>query len=201
MSGKKFIVFEGTEGAGKTTLLNLLCDYLTNTEKVYTRFREPGTGVIGTAIRRILLDIEESPTLSDTTQLLLFAAAYRHTLLKTVLPALEREEYVVSDRTNISSKVYQADSEHIGMLTELNDSLCLPDVVFIMVVDYETMQERVGKRTGYSNYRDDPLESFHNTLRQRYLDFAKKTPYAVILDATKTADELLRDVLKHLDLI
>lgn len=200
-----FIVFEGTEGAGKTTLLNLLKEKLTirrqdNTvlsEPTYVR--EPGTGDVGQAIRQVLLGAHGS-SLSVTTNALLFAAAYRNTIHQYILPALRNNQFVLSDRTNISCRVYQAESDYIHTLCDMNDKLCRPDIVFIMVTEHEVVERRMKQRASADiNWRDFVGKDFHDRLKQGYLDYASERPdLCVILDTSKTPEQLLDDVLYHL---
>lgn len=194
-----FVVFEGTEGAGKTTLLRKLQEYLEQQDKEIVYVREPGTGPVGTAIRKILLGLD-GPTLSVTTNALLFAAAYRHTLHNHIIPALDSGKFVLSDRINISASVYQSESKHIDYLVNLNTELRKPDVVFIMVTDHAVLERRMQNRSPTEiNWRDLIGSDEHNRLKQGYLEYAEKnSDICVILDTNKTPDELLVDVLARL---
>ena len=192
-----FIVFEGTEGAGKTTQINLLMAALDKYRINYTYTREPGGTEPGKDIRDVLLNREYSPSLEDTTQALLFAASYRENLLRKILPSIVKGDWVISDRTNITASVYQRRSPYGKVLLELNDSLKQPDIVFIMLTNYETFSQRVKNRAG-NNFRDNVNNVEFTALRNGYIDYLKNNPNAIVLDCNKSPDEVHQDVMQHL---
>lgn len=200
MSGQ-FIVFEGTDGAGKTTQLKKLKDYLVSKGQLVNVTREPGGTRAGSAIRNILLDCDYSCNLSNTTQLLLFAAAYRTTIHELIIPQLESGEMVLSDRTNISAFVFQRRSPWIRQLCQINDELLQPNLVFILTTDYETMRGRMSlNERGYSNYKDFATKEEHDFRVEGYRLYAEQYPrHTVVLNSAKTPDEIFEDVLKVLE--
>lgn len=189
-----FIVFEGTEGAGKTTQINLLMAALDKYAIEYVSAREPGGTEAGQDIRNVLLNREYSPTLDDTTQALLFAASYRDRLQRNILPNIEKGKWVISDRTNISTFVYQRNSEHCKDLLQINDKLKVPDLVFILTTNYETVQKRITGRAG-NNFRDYATEAQHNFLLEGYGQYIEYNPNAIVLDCNKTPEEIHQEVL------
>lgn len=193
-----FIVFDGTEGAGKTTLMNSVMAEMT-TE--YIRTREPGGTEAGEGIRKILLDPKLGPELSVTTNALLFAASYRNSLIRRIIPALETGKVVLSDRTNITCFVYQAESEHIKTLVELNDTLRAPDIVFIMTTTYAESKRRLEARSETDkNWRDHISEETHNQYLSRYEEYVELYPErCIVLDTSKTPEELLVEVISILE--
>ena len=197
----KFIVFEGTDGAGKTTQLKKLVKYLEAKSMELLLTREPGGTPAGNAIRNTLLDCDFSPTLSDTTQLLLFAAAYRDTIHQLIVPGLQAGKVVLSDRTNITSFVFQRRSPWIRQLCQINDDLLQPDIVFILTTDYETMRDRIDKSDrGYSNYKDFATKEDHDFRVEGYRLYAEQYPrHTVVLNSAKTPDEIFEDVLKVIE--
>ena len=101
-----FISFEGIDGSGKSTQARLLADALRQLGRVVTLTREPGGSPGAEEIRRLVL--EGAPDRwSPETELLLFTAARRDHLEKTIRPALERGEVVITDRFADSSRMYQ----------------------------------------------------------------------------------------------
>lgn len=194
-----FIVFEGPEGAGKTTQVKLLDKWLSDNGKASIYHREPGGTEAGADIRKIILDVNYETPLSDTTALLLFAASYRDGLLKKVMPALKKGCFVLSDRTNISSFVYQRESKHITTLLEINDSLCVPDVVFLLLPDYEVASQRCNDRTGYRNRNDDFDRGVHEFRLEGYRQYAQAFPdRCIIIDPNQTPDQIHEEVICHL---
>lgn len=194
-----YIVIEGTEGAGKTTQLRKVEQYLVDGGIDVLLSREPGATFLGQQIRRILLDLEESPKLSLASQVMLFAAAYQHTLLQNIIPALESGTWVLSDRSNISSYVYQAEADITKVLLEENNKLRSPDLVFILTTSYETYRKRVGSRQGYSNYRDDISREQHSFLTNGYMRYYCEHPTnTILINAEQSELEIFEEIISHL---
>lgn len=193
-----FIVFDGTEGAGKTTLMNALMERMTSE---FIRTREPGGTPVGEEIRKILLHPEHGPSMSVTTNALLFAASYRNSLHNRIIPALQEGKVVISDRTNITCFVYQAESEHIQSLVELNDTLCAPDIVFVMTTTHEILKERLaGRSEADKNWRDNIDKVTHDKYRERYAEYVGLYPErCIVLDTSLSIDELLAQVISTLE--
>ena len=196
----KFIVFEGPEGAGKTTQANLLIDYLRAGGLTTMYHREPGATQMGKDVRRVLLDCNYSGNLTPTTELLLFAASYRDAIHKLILPALKDKTYVISDRTNISAFSYQRESAHIDYLLGINDQLCCPDIVFMLLPDYETSAQRCGERIGYSNRNDVFTRQVHEYRVEGYNLYIEKYPErCIILNPNASIEEIHEEVISHLE--
>ena len=83
-----FITFEGIDGSGKSTQSQLLFDALKSSGESVIQTREPG-GSIGAEIIRSLLVSGDTDRWSAETEILLFTAARRDHLEKTIQPALE----------------------------------------------------------------------------------------------------------------
>lgn len=196
----RFIVFEGPEGAGKTTQANMLIDYLNGRGFKTQYHREPGATRMGQDVRRILLDCNYSGELTTTTELLLFAASYRDGIHKLILPALKDKTFVISDRTNISAFSYQRESPHIEYLLGLNDTLCCPDIVFLLLPDYETASKRCNDRPGYRNRNDDFDRKTHEYRVEGYGMYLEKFPErCVVIDPNLTVEQIHEEVISHLE--
>lgn len=101
-----FISFEGIDGSGKSTQARLLAEALRARGLAVCLTREPGGSAGAEEIRRLVLE-GEADRWSTETELLLFTAARRDHLEKTIRPALARGEVVISDRFADSSRIYQ----------------------------------------------------------------------------------------------
>ena len=99
-----YIVFEGIDGSGTTTHSRLLVNLLRGLGYCVSWVQEPSRGPIGSLIRSLLRD-----TLGDQRLMaLLFAADRLEQVLRSVGPLLEKGCIVVSDRSWVSSLVYQS---------------------------------------------------------------------------------------------
>ena len=114
MARGRFISLEGGEGAGKSTQLNALAEALKGRGLTVLVTREPGGSPGAEAIRQMLLEGEETRW-NPRAEALLFAAARSDHVEKTIRPALERGEWVLSDRFLDSSLAYQGEAGGLGM--------------------------------------------------------------------------------------
>ena len=92
----KFITFEGIEGSGKSTQIELLRNFFKerSLEVVFTK--EPGSSKIGSYIREILLNKNNS-ILPHTELFLILADRIQH-VHEIIEPELKAGNIVVSDR-------------------------------------------------------------------------------------------------------
>ena len=102
----KFITFEGCEGAGKSTQVLMLAERLQALGLSVVVSREPGGSAGAEAIRHVLLSGAAKP-LGPHAEAILFAAARADHLRQTIKPALERGQWVISDRFADSTRIYQ----------------------------------------------------------------------------------------------
>jgi len=93
------ITLEGLDGSGKTTVWEALHD--SHPEATYTR--EPTESWYGDAVNRAI-DDDADPLAT----LFLFTADHADHLSRTIRPALENDELVISDRYTDSRYAYQA---------------------------------------------------------------------------------------------
>ena len=119
LSGK-FISFEGIDGCGKSTQAKILSTELTACGNKVLLTREPGGSEGAEEIRNLLLT-GNPDRWSAETEILLFTAARRDHLERTILPALKSGTTVICDRFSDSTRVYQGVTR--GDLRDLVDQL------------------------------------------------------------------------------
>lgn len=208
-----FISFEGTEGSGKSTQMRLLVDRLRATGRIVTVNQEPGGTVIGKEIRRILLD-PANAEMAAKTELLLMFASRTQAAAETILPALQRNEFVVSDRFTDSSLAYQGAGRDLGFETvwslhHLALGLLLPDLTVCLSVDVETGLARANHRNQkasglVSEARIDGQEiEFHHRVGAAYEHIAQTEPHRFVLvngdgSVESVADRIWQVVAPHL---
>ena len=174
-----FITFEGIDGSGKSSQARLLADHLKSTGHDCVLTREPGGSEGAEEIRRLLVE-GDPDRWSAETEILLFTAARRDHLEKTIEPALAAGKTVVSDRFADSTRVYQgaARADLRGVVDQLH-SLMIgrePDLTFIIDMDPETALTRgLARQSGEDRFEDLGL-GFQQKLRAGFLALAQDFP-------------------------
>ena len=141
------------------------------------------------------------------TEALLHFAARRDHLRVTILPALDRGAWVVSDRFADSTMAYQGIVQGVGLETvrslyELTVGALVPDLTLVLDLPVEIGLRRAGERGGGDRY-ERMGETFHGRLRQAFLEIARQEPErCVVIDADRPVDDVavaIRDVVaEHL---
>jgi dTMP kinase len=146
-----FLSFEGIDGSGKSTQARLLAAALRETGAIVTLTREPGGSPGAEEIRRLVLE-GDADRWSPQTELLLFTAARRDHLEKTIRPAVARGEVVITDRFADSTRMYQGLTR--GNLAAEVDALHAlmigiePDLTFLIDIPPEAGLARATARAG-----------------------------------------------------
>jgi len=198
MTRGRFLTFEGIDGSGKSTQAALLADHLQSNGTEVVRTREPG-GAPGAEEIRALLLTGAPDRWSAETELLLFTAARRDHLEKTIAPALAAGKTVISDRFADSTRVYQGATR--GDLRETVDALHQlmigrePDTTFIVDMDPETALTRgLARNSGEDRFEDFGLK-FQQTLRAGFLKLATDFPNrCVIINGDRDMDTIAAEI-------
>ncbi len=201
-----FLTIEGIDGCGKTTLSRNLANYLTKHQIPVYLTAEPSKGAIGQLIRQNLQQ-EEVPAAVDA---LLFAADRIDHGSREILPWLQKGYIVITDRYRDSSLAYQSVQGKSQGLTldwvaQLNKFSLIPDRIYLLDLDAETSLRRRFQDNAQQD--DAQLEKFENLpfqkeIRKVFLELTDEEKdnqgNHKILDATKSTDELLLDILRDL---
>ncbi|HET8546892.1 MAG TPA: dTMP kinase [Bryobacteraceae bacterium] len=177
-----FITFEGGDGAGKSTQMRLLAQRLRATGREVVETVEPGGTEIGNQIRRVLLD-RRNRGMSAMTEMLLYFAARAQNLEEVIIPALERDAVVLSDRYTDSTLAYQSGGRSLGddLVLGLHEIACRgmwPDLTICIDVDSSVGLAR-RHAAGEVNRLDEEAAEFHSRVREAYLDLARQDPERV----------------------
>lgn len=178
MTGR-FITFEGIDGSGKSTQARRLADHLRNLGREVVLTREPGGSPGAEEIRRLVLTGDPGRW-SAETEILLFTAARRDHLEKTILPALARGADVVCDRFADSTRIYQGATR--GDLRAKVDALHEmmigrePDITLVIDMDPAGALGR-GLRRDTDEHRFETFGlPFQTAVRAAFLDLARGQP-------------------------
>ena len=193
MTRGRFVSLEGGEGVGKSTQLEALADALRGRGLQLLVTREPGGSPGAEAIRTLLLEGEESRW-NPRAEALLFAAARSDHVEKTIRPALERGEWVLSDRFLDSSLAYQGEAGGLGIdavrdLHRFGSEDFLPDRTLVLVLDESEGALRARARDGHLGDRiGSRPPSYHAAVDAGFRTMADKEPERVkLIDASSHA--------------
>ena len=140
----KFIVIEGIDGCGKTTQIDELSKWLPNSglikkgSKLITT-REPGGSLLGRKLRGLILDNNENNRPSSLAELLLYSADRAEHVSKIISPALNNNNWVISDRFSDSTLAYQGYGRKIDLeiIKKIESIVCqgeYPDITFFLEI-------------------------------------------------------------------
>jgi dTMP kinase len=194
-----FISFEGIDGSGKSTQARLLADALTTAGYDVVLTREPGGSVGAEQIRSLVLE-GDPDRWSAESEILLFTAARRDHLEKTISPALDAGKVVICDRFADSTRMYQGISR--GDLRQVVDQLHTlmigrePDVTFIVDMDPEIGLSRAKSRqTAEERFEDFGLE-LQSKMRAGFLSLAQEfASRCVLIDGARPIEVVTEDIL------
>ncbi len=203
MSRGRFITFEGMDGSGKSTQARLLRDHLVDAGNDVLLTREPGGSAGAEEIRRLLVE-GDPERWSPETEILLFTAARRDHLEKTIRPALDNGKVVISDRFADSTRVYQGAAR--GELRHLVDTLhdaviaCEPSLTFVIDMDPEKALARgVARHSGEDRF-EDMGAAFQHRLRAGFRALAHdKAERCRLIDGDRSEEDVAADVAEIVD--
>jgi len=174
-SGARFITFEGIDGSGKSTQARRLAETLRARGHGVVLTREPGGSDGAEEIRRLVLE-GDPDRWSAETEILLFTAARRDHLEKTIAPALAAGHVVICDRFADSTRVYQGITR--GDLRRTVDKLHAlmigrePDLTFVLDMPPDKGLARARARQGGEERFEDFGEAMQAQMRAGFLELA-----------------------------
>jgi dTMP kinase len=198
-----FITLEGGEGAGKSTQIRRLAARLEALGHDVVVTREPGGSPRAEAIREAILSGKGKP-FGPFAEALMFSAARKDHLEKTIRPALARGKVVLCDRFADSTRAYQGASGALdpklitGLERVVVGNTC-PDLTLILDLPPETGLARADKRRGDAAAGIDRFESestiFHNKLRDVFHQILEEEPMrCALINADQDAELVELDI-------
>jgi dTMP kinase len=193
MTRGKFITIEGGEGGGKSTQIKRLARALEAAGCTVVSTREPGGSPGGEEIRALL--VQGAPERWDPmTEVMLFAAARREHVVRTIEPALAAGRWVISDRFADSTLAYQGygrgiDRAALESLRRLAVGALVPDLTLVLDLPVEIGLARARARAGQELRFEAMDPAFHERLRQGFLAIAAAEPHrCTVIDADRSID-------------
>lgn len=192
-----FISFEGIDGSGKSTQARRLADHLTANGREVVLTREPGGSPGAEEIRALVLQ-GEPDRWSAETELLLFTAARRDHLERTIRPALGEGKVVICDRFADSSRMYQGlrggMRERVDALHDLMIGV-EPDLTVLIDMDPSAGLSRAKARATVEERFEDFGISLQEQMREGFLALSRE--YAdrfTVIDGNRDMDAVALDI-------
>ena len=206
MTQGRFISFEGIDGSGKSTQAKLLAKTLGDLGYDVVLTREPGGSVGAEEIRALVLQ-GDPDRWSAESEILLFTAARRDHMEKTILPALNAGKIVICDRFADSTRMYQGLSR--GDLRNLVDELHNlmipkdPDLTVLIDLDPTLGLSRAKARNTVEERFEDFGVALQEKMRIGFLNLAEQYANRFrVIDGLRGIDDIAADVFnvvqKHL---
>lgn len=188
----RLVTLEGGEGAGKSTVLAALRAELERDDTV-TCTREPGGTPLAERIRALLLEPSHEAPCAPAELLLMFASRTQ-LVCRVVQPALDRGEWVLSDRFTDASYAYQGGGRghdvHAIEVLEREFVGIEPGLTLLLDVPVDVGLQRARGR-GEMDRIESERESFFERVRGAYLARAAAHPRRfVVIDASRPVDEV-----------
>ena len=181
MSRGKFITLEGIEGAGKSTVAALARRWLEQRATPVRLTREPGGTPLAERVRAVVLE-RGTETVSPVTETLLMFAARALHVANVIRPALERGEWVISDRFSDATRAYQGSGRGVdaGLIETLASAVhgdLNPDCTLLLDLPVAVGLARARQRSGaHADRFESESTAFHERVRTGYLALARAEP-------------------------
>ena len=200
MARGAFITFEGIDGSGKSTQLLRLAEALKKDGYDVITTREPGGSEGAEEIRALVLE-GATDRWSAETEILLFTAARRDHMERTILPALAAGKIVLCDRFADSTRMYQGLSrgDLRALVDQLHDLMIgrEPDLTVLIDMDPAVGLARAkGRQTAEERFEDFG-QDLQTKMRAGFLALSKEFADRYrVLDGNRSMDDVALDVHK-----
>ena len=191
-----FITLEGIDGTGKSTLHAEIGVLLADMNPVMTR--EPG----GTPTGLVIRDLIKSGT-APYTEAFLFAADHAQHLHEVIIPSIQDNRLIISDRYYDSRLAYQQVTlslicpDPIAFIKKIHEGLTIvPDHTFLLILDPKVAYER-SKQRGITDHFEtiERLRQF----QAAYLQLAEAEPSRfTIIDGALPTQEIASCMQVHI---
>ncbi|WP_170422491.1 dTMP kinase [Ruegeria arenilitoris] len=193
-----FLTFEGIDGSGKSSQARMLAEHLRGMGYDVVLTREPGGSAGAEEIRSLVLE-GDPDRWSAETEILLFTAARRDHLERTIEPALAQGKVVICDRFADSTRMYQGLSrgDLRGVVDQLHSLMIRrePDLTLLIDMDPETGLSRAKGRQGTEERFEDFGLDLQQQMRAGFLALADEfSDRFRVVDGNRDMDSVARDV-------
>ena len=199
------VAFEGLDGCGKGTQIERCAEWLRARAPARTVrvLRERGGTELGERVRELLL---HGGPISPRAEMLLYMAARAELYAREVLPALERGEAVLLDRSHYSTAAYQGHGlglsvEGILDLARAATRDRAPNRVVLLDLEPAQAAARLAARAGAGPDRIERRDpDYFRRVAEGFRDLARREPARFrVVPAVGSPDEVAARVKEALD--
>lgn len=194
----RFVTFEGVDGSGKSTLIEELAGWLEEDAIPFIRTREPGGTRLGEKLREILLDPSFS-SMNYQAEVMLYSASRAQLVHEIILPALRQGMWVLTDRYTDATLAYQGfgrglEREALEQIQDWATGGLQPHLTVLLDCEVTVASRRMSGRKGKEDRIEQEDQSFHQRVREGYLELARLAPERfLVLDGSRTLEEVRAD--------
>jgi len=162
--------------------------------------REPGTTVVGEAVRSVLLDVRHQD-MTVETELCLYVGARTQLITQVIKPALAAGRDILSDRFLGSTVVYQGIAGGLGAERVLNLAKlagCDLDADLYVVLDV-SLDEARQRRQRKPDRMEEKDPAFHQKVREGFKSLQALLPNVALVDGGRPEHEVHADIRRMVD--
>jgi len=202
MPKSKIVVLEGMSGTGKDTQIRLLKEYLEGRGILHKSFQEPA--FFANALREYReLNQKRVAPWGSLVEAYIFTADRLELFHREIHPIMDDGLLILMNRSFISSLVYQGvTNELFDQILDMNEFFPTPDLAYILVASPEEAAQRTLKReerAGPQAYTSETDVALLADRKARYEEVAEMFPYAVLINANKSEEEVHNEIISHLE--
>lgn len=186
-----FIVIEWLDGSWSTTQVELLNNYFLTKWVKALKTKEPTNTEIGKFIRKVL---QNEFTISPLSLQMLFVADRANHLDSEIIPAIENNTIVISDRYTFSTIAFWSLQIDRDYLIELNKKFRKPDITFILKLNPEECINRIIKR--WNKIELFEKSSVLSKVWENYEYLLNTSDNCYLIDASKKPEEVHEIIIK-----
>lgn len=190
-------MLEGPDKSGKSTQARRLVGALLSRGVKVLHTREPGGSGAAESIRKILLD--PALNVAPIAELLLYEASRAQHTEQVLRPALAEGRVVVCERYTLSTDVYQGLARGLGLkttavLNKVATGGLTPALT--VVIDIPDREFKSRDRARVLDRVELETDQFHRKVREGYRTLARKAKRTLLLDGTRSPDELHEEIFR-----
>ncbi len=202
----KYIVVEGDEGSGKGEQTARLASWLEAQGIAVAVVREPGGDPVAEELRKILK--HSSHPIVPLAELFGFLMARAQVLELKVQPLLDAGTWVLSDRSTLSTFVYQGEMRGLldsqtksGFVAacQLAQTAAEPDLTLVLDVSLAQSKQRIAGRGKATDRFESVGDAARTAINDGYRRWARTRRLTKLVDGTGTREEVEAKIRAHIE--